>query len=66
MSEQVAKTFTDAELKIASWFNGQISVIEQQTGRKVRRLLLDCNKDENEGNSVLLVLAPIAVAPPVE
>lgn len=66
MSEQAVKTFTDDELQIASWFSGQIAVIEQQTGRKVQRLLLDCNKVENEGNSVLLILAPIEVQPPLE
>lgn len=51
------KQFTMNEVNLASWFNGQIGVIEHQTGQKVEKLTLSVDRTTSDNISIQLQLA---------
>lgn len=51
------KQFTMNEVNLVSWFNGQIGVIESQTGQKVEKLTLSVDRTTSDDISIQLQLA---------
>lgn len=56
------KTMTMNEVNLITWFNGQVSVIEQQTGTPVEKLTLSIDRTVSDDISIMLSLSP-AVPP---
>lgn len=50
------KTISLQEANLISWFNGQISVIEQQSGKRVDKLTLSVDRAVSNDISISLVL----------
>jgi len=61
------KTISMTEANLISWFNGQINVVENQTGQKVQSLILSVDRTASNDIQIGLVLEPIDVTePPVQ
>lgn len=50
------KTISMQEANLISWFNGQISVLEQQSGKRVDKLMLSVDRTVSNDISILLTL----------
>lgn len=67
------KTISLQEANLISWFNGQLSVLEQQSGKRVDKLTLSIDRTVSNDISILLTLvdktppaAPPTASYPVE
>lgn len=60
------KTISLQEANLISWFNGQLSVLEQQSGKRVDKLMLSVDRSVSNDISISLVLVDRAepVVPP--
>lgn len=58
------KTISMAEANLISWFNGQINVVQSQTGQKVQSLILSIDRNVSNDIQIGLVLEPIDVTEP--
>lgn len=50
------KTISLQEANLISWFNGQLSVLEQQSGKRVDKLTLSIDRAVSNDISISLVL----------
>lgn len=50
------KTISLQEANLISWFSGQLSVLEQQSGKRVDKLTLSIDRAVSNDISILLVL----------
>ena len=50
------KTISLQEANLISWFNGQLSVLEQQSGKRVDKLTLSVDRAVSNDISISLVL----------
>lgn len=62
------KTISLQEANLISWFNGQLSVLEQQSSKRVDKLILSIDRAVSNDISISLVLVDKAesVSPPAE
>lgn len=51
------------EVNLISWFNGQVAVVENQTGQKVDKLTLSIDRSVSDDISINLQFAPVEVTP---
>lgn len=58
------KTISMTEANLISWFNGQINVVESQTGQKVQSLILSVDRTSSNDIQIGLVLEPIEATDP--
>lgn len=61
------KTISLQEANLISWFNGQLSVLEQQSGKRVDKLTLSIDRAVGNDISISLVLVDkteLVVSPP--
>lgn len=58
------KTISMTEANLISWFNGQINVVESQTGQKVQSLMLSVDRTASNDIQIGLVLEPVDVTEP--
>lgn len=50
------KTISMQEANLISWFNGQINVVEQQSGKRVEKLMLSIDRTESNDISISLIM----------
>lgn len=58
------KTISMTEANLIAWFNGQINVVESQTGQKVQSLILSVDRTSSNDIQIGLVLEPIEATDP--
>lgn len=58
-----AKTISITEANLISWFNGQISLIEQQSGHSVEKLTLSVDRATSNDIIIELKFAPVEAPP---
>lgn len=57
------KSISMNEANLISWFNGQVALIENQTGAKVEKLSLEIDRTQSEDIQITLTFAPVEVPP---
>lgn len=62
------KSISMQEAHLISWFNGQVSVVEQQSGKRVEKLTLSIDRTESNDISISLLMVekdvPVAATSP--
>lgn len=62
------KTISLQEANLISWFNGQLSVLEQQSGKRVEKLTLSIDRTVSNDISISLIMVekdvPVVAAAP--
>lgn len=62
------KTISLQEANLISWFNGQLSVLEQQSGKRVDKLMLSIDRTVSNDISISLIMvekdAPVVATSP--
>lgn len=58
-----AKTISLAEANLITWFNGQVSMIENQSGKKVKKLSLSIDRVADDGIQIELLFETPPEAP---
>lgn len=58
------KTITGMEAQLITWFQGQVNLVESNTGQRVEKLMLAVDRAQGDSVTIELVYAPVEVAPP--